>query len=133
MPRATAKNYASDKANANWDGFVRCDMDAHAKEQFGVWADENPFEEIYSMVLDEAQEASLKVTHLYNAKEGTWMVSYTGTADSPKVLGKWTLTGWGGTPERAMQALWFKHTVMLEKNWVKGYVVQGKKDRDYVG
>jgi len=133
MSRAKAANYTSDKANPNWDGFVRCDMDNETKQQFGVWADENPSDECFGMLLDEAQEKHLKVTFLFNDKEGTWMCSFTGTAASPTVLGKWTLTGWGGAPERAIQSLWFKHSVMLEKNWVKGYVVQGKKDRDYVG
>jgi len=133
MRKAKADNWTSDKANANWSGFIRCDMDSAEKERFLIWAEDNPDTEVLVMALDEAQENALKLSFVFNKTEGTWMCSFTGTESSPAVLGKWTLTGWGGVPERALQSLWYKHTVMLEKNWVKGYTVQGKKDRDYVG
>jgi len=130
---AKAANYSHEKSNPNWAGFIRCDMDNSDRERFQIWAEDNPSTEVLTMALDEAQEKALKLSFAFNQTEGTWMCSFTGTGDSPTELGKWTLTGWGGVSEVALQSLWFKHTEMLNKNWVKGYAVQGKKDRNYVG
>lgn len=135
MPRGkpNAPVYASEKQNTKWDGFVRCDMTASDKEEFLIWVEDNGWAQVFEELVGEAETNDFKLSLMFNKKEGTWMCSYTGTENTPKQYGKFTLTGWGGLPERAMQSLWFKHTVMLKRNWTKGFASSEPKSRDYVG
>lgn len=127
-------SYAHEKSNKNWSGFIRCDLTIENKAHFGVWSDEHDIEACMTELLDTALELKMKVTIAFNEGQKTWMASLTGGEATPPRFGKWTLTGWGGTWERAVQALLFKHLVVLESNWTVGQAdYEAPRDRSYFG
>lgn len=131
MPRKV-KQYASDKANGDWSGFIRCEFDSVSKEAFTHWYEDNRFDDIFMGLMDEVTENSLKLSISFSSTEGTYTASLSGGKDSVHPFKGWTLTARSNNFERAAAALSYKHGVMLKGNWVTGIAKEDDKGGDFV-
>lgn len=132
MPRRVDK-VKDEKANENWSGYIRCEFDVFARDQFKVWRDTQNEGDVLVSLMELCETELLRFSVVPDPKKGSWAISITGLRDASKTFAGWTLTAWAGTWENGLLALWYKHTVLLEGDWSKGISAEGKRSGDYVG
>lgn len=115
--------FTTPDAPAQWSGFVDVEMDASDKANFLSVVP--PYEDVWEEVEVSVQEA-YKFSLSYSEKYTTWNASLTCTLNGHVNAGL-TLSGRGGTPHRAMSALWYKHVIMLERDWSKRPANNGRQ------
>jgi len=130
MPRAKKQGNKVVGNGTTWNGFAVCEFDADSRNAFREWIEGQASGEHWTWFVDYLDE--FKFTFSWNDTQSTYLVSMTGTdKDQPMYFG-WTLSGRGRDADRALQALQFKHEILLKRNWV--YEKRGdKKDDDWVG
>lgn len=129
MPATTPKQKPfpeEDKANAkakNGDYvrpvFIRCDLTAEQKREMAEWANNLNADNLLDYLTESVEEGytvSLKVAEVgYQCS-----LTQSGAAQiGRKNVGKSLVTR-ASTPERAVWALYYKHTQVLEKDWGTG-------------
>lgn len=131
MPRKV-KQYSSDKATQDWQGFVRCEFDATSKGDFVRWSEDNRFDAVLLSLMDEVTEHALKMSVSFSAEQGTFTASLSGTKESPATFKGWVLTARSNNWERAIEALAYKHFNLLKGSWVTGIAKDGEDGGDFI-
>lgn len=113
-----------------WYGFVRCDFDADSKRRFDAWQAETPINDTWAWFLEMVDR--FKITFSWSDQQSCYMVAMTGTVDSEPMYFGWTLTARARDVERSLEALRYKHQVILDESWLH-QVIEETKPEDWVG
>jgi len=101
--------YASDD-KAEWGGFINIRLSDEQKENFYLWADENP--QTITASVDDMLGSGLKITLSYDAENQAYVCAVTGSllADSPGV--RFVTTSRNSTMQGVLALTVWKHFVL---------------------
>ncbi len=109
----TREQASKGDANDGWIGFVNCELTDVQKAECKKLLP--TFDQAWQS-LHELIGLGYKMTVGYDDPHSTWNVSLTGRKGSGKNQGL-TLTGRGGSEVAAYVSLWYKHEVVLKRDW----------------
>lgn len=99
--------------------FVRCDLTADQKREMAMWANNLNADDLLNYITESVTDGytlSVKVAEVgYQCS-----LTQTGGAQIGKKNAGKSLVTRASTPERAIWALYYKHTQVLEKDWGAG-------------
>lgn len=117
-----AAKAAERPASDGWKGFVNLELsDAQKAEAKKLLADADRVTDNVWKLVDDGY----KVSFSYDGYHGAYLCAVT-CQDKSSVNVGLTLTGRGGGILAAMASLWYKHDVVLERNWTS-MSVQGPR------
>lgn len=109
----TRAKQQEDKKADGWIGFVNCELTeeqkADCKRHIGAF--DQAWKDLHDLIA-----VGYKMTVSYDEIHTTWNVSLTGRKDTGKNQGL-TLTGRGGSEAAAYVSLWYKHEIVLKRDW----------------
>lgn len=100
----------------NWFGYIRCDFDKGLREQFNETVTGPYAEAALEWFLTRPNEG-FRVSVSWDAAGKSFLASMTGNDPAYPTCYGWTLTARARDVERAVCALFFKHTVILKNDW----------------
>lgn len=116
MPRKTQDKKRPFTDNPNWKGFIRCELDGTLRSRFDEWSKTFGLDEVMSGLTGGIAEG-FKLSIGYDFQNGVFVASMAGNdPDQPQFFG-WTLTARASTWERAAEALYYKHFIIMEEDW----------------
>ena len=127
MPRKTGK--ANENSNPfSRFRFVNISLTADEKERLGEFAADSrnhSLSEISALSVEK-----YKVSFSRDKDNGAYTVSLTDMDTSRQSFG-WILVGRGSTPINAWCALYYKHTVLLGRDWATNYSMEDGSGGDF--
>lgn len=116
MPRKLQDKKRPFTENQTWKGFIRCDLDTRLRAEFDEWEKTANLQDAVGTFLEGTAEG-FKFSIAYDFAGGVFLASLAGNnPEHPPTFG-WTLTARASTWERAIQALYYKHIVIMEGDW----------------
>jgi hypothetical protein len=122
MPATTPKDQSLEQSNGSKKNgnygkpmYVRCDLSAEQKSKMQSWADDLEHDELMQLY-DDCQSDG----YVFSAKplEQGYQASLTPAyGNAERTNGGKCLVTRASTPQKALLSLFFKHSVLLSKNW----------------
>lgn len=121
-----AKKEASKKIETTFElkGFIKAQMTLKQRELYAKHTWSEPFESLLTAALDDG----LKFGVGWDEYHSAYVASFTQKNPEHEMVG-WVLTAFGPTWEKAADVLFYKHFVMLDKNWKGGW--ENMPDSDF--
>ncbi len=96
--------------------FLNCDLDKQLKKDLVAWVAQEVAQDFIGM-MERAIDSGLKFGAGYDAYNECWQASFSKPVTATGKTTTYILIGRGGNLTQAMQALFFKHYVMLDGSW----------------